>query len=170
MTIVGVERYPYRGFFTPFLTAQYAGVNGIYDAITCAVNWGGVSRPVLDWMPWDDFQAYCRSYSVLTTAYPAVWSVFNDGPEGEIWLFPIPSQACEIELDVSASPSDLNSDDDFDAIPAGFQEGIKYKAAAIGFEMTGRYAQAQALEDRFADNLGIARVAVDRGKTPSYYR
>ena len=26
------------------------------------------------------------------------------------------------------------------------------------------------MEDRFADSLGVARVAVDRGKTPGYYR
>jgi hypothetical protein len=103
-------------------------------------------------------------------SYPAVWSVFNDGPVGEIWMFPVPSQYLEIELDVSAAPIDLYSDNDYDAIPYGFQEALKYGAAAVAFESTGRFAQAQAMEDRFASELGISRVAVDRGKTPSYYR
>ena len=168
-TIPGVERYPYQGFFTPALKAQYAGVDQIYDSIACAVNWGGTVRPQLDWMPWDELQAYCRAYSVLNTSYPSVWSVYNDGPYGEIWFFPIPSQAGEIELDVSARPSALNTDSDFDAIPESFQEAIKFKAASLAFMSSARYSQAQMMEDQFADTLGIARVAVDGGKSPTYY-
>ena len=91
MTIPGVERYPYVGFFNLYLQAQYAGVDKVIDTIACSVNWGGTNRPTLDWMPWDDFQAYCRAYAVLNSSYPSVWSVYNDGPQGEIWMFPIPS-------------------------------------------------------------------------------
>jgi hypothetical protein len=169
MTIPGVERYPYIGFFNNFLKAQYAGVDKVLDTIACAVNWGGTTRPNLDWMPWDEFQAYCRAYAVLNMSYPAVWSVFNDGPQGEIWMFPVPSQYNEIELDVTCQPLDLVDDTTFDAIPDGFQEALKYGAAAVAFESSGRFAQAQAMEDRFADSLGIARVAVDRGKSRTYY-
>lgn len=169
MTIPGVERYPYQGFFNNFLKAQYAGTAYIYDTIGCAVNWGGTTKPTLDWLPWDDFQAYCRAYAVLNTSYPAVWSVYNDGPQGEIWMFPVPSQYLEIDLDVTAAPIDLVTDNDFDAIPDAFQEALKYGAAAIAFESSGRFAQAQVMENRFADILGVGRVAVDRGKTPSYY-
>ena len=85
-------------------------------------------------------------------------------------MFPVPSQYLEIDLDVSAAPIDLTSDSDYDAIPEAFQEAIKYGAAAIAFESSGRFMQAQVMEDRFADLLGVARVAVDRGKTPGYYR
>ena len=112
MTIPGVERYPYVGFFNLYLQAQYAGVDKVIDTIACSVNWGGTNRPTLDWMPWDDFQAYCRAYAVLNSSYPSVWSVYNDGPQGEIWMFPIPSQAGEIEVDFFATPKPLYSDDD----------------------------------------------------------
>lgn len=169
MTIPGVERYPYIGFFNNFLRAQYAGVDKVLDTIACSVNWGGTTRPNLDWMPWDEFQAYCRAYAVLNMSYPAVWAVFNDGPQGEIWMFPVPSQYNEIELDVTCQPVDLVDDTTFDAIPDGFQESLKYGAAAVAFESSGRFTQAQAMEERFADNLGIARVAVDRGKSRTYY-
>lgn len=169
MTIPGVERYPYMGFFNPYLQQAYAGCNEVIDAIALSVNWGGVSRPTLDWQPWDDFQAYCRAYAVLNTSYPSVWSVFNDGPQGEIWMFPIPSQAGEIELDAICSPKDIYSDQDFDVIPHVFHEAIKYGAAALAFMTSQRYAQADIMEQRFAERLGVARVAVDRGKVPSYY-
>lgn len=168
-TIPGVERYPYVGFFNPFLQAQYAGVAAVVDAIEIAVNWGGVSRPALDWQPWDNFQAYCRAYAVLNTSYPSVWSVYNDGPAGEIWMFPIPSVVGEIELDCFCEPADIYTDNDPEAIPGTFYNAIKYGAASIAYLSSQRYAQAQAMENIFADRMGVARVAVDRGKSPSYY-
>lgn len=168
-TIVGVERYPYQGFFNPIATAQYAGIKGVIDTIACSVNWGGNFRPTLTWMPWDDLQAYCRSYANQTTSFPAVWSVYNDGEFGEIWLFPTPSQAGEIELDATCVPIDLYSDSDFDAVPEEMRNAIKYKAASLAFLGQMRYEQAQAMEQAFAAQIGIDVVAVDRGKTPNYY-
>jgi hypothetical protein len=167
--IPGVERYPYEGFFNPVLQAQHAGTYKILDVIACSVNWGGVSRPSLDWWPWDELQAYARAYAVLNTSFPSIWSCYNDGGQGEIWMFPVPSQSGEIELDVFASPKPLYTDSDFDVIPDGFREAIKFGAAKYAFMSSGRYANAQVMEDQFADNIGVARVAVDRGKTRSYY-
>jgi hypothetical protein len=169
MTIPGVERYPYIGFFNPQLQAQHAGCQEVADTIACSVNWGGTVRPTLDWMPWDDLQAYARAYAVLNTSYPSVWSVYNDGPMGEIWMFPVPSQQGEIELDVTCLPKALYTDDDFDAIPDGFQEPLKFLAASLAFMASGRYMDAQVLENAFAERVGVARVAVDAGKTKSYY-
>jgi hypothetical protein len=139
------------------------------DSIALSVNWGGVSRPTLDWMPWDDFQAWCRAYAVLNAAYPSVWSVFNDGPNGEIYIFPAPSQAGDMELQATCLPSPIYSDDDFDAIPYGFHNAIQFGAAALAFFGTQRQAQGEVMEQRFYDRLGVARVASDRGKTKSYY-
>ena len=168
-TIPGVERYPYVGFFNPILTQQHAGVTGVIDAINLNVVWGQTMRPSLMWMPWDDFQAYCRVYSVLNLDYPSVWSVMNDGGAGEIYLFPAPSTANDMELDATCYPSDINSDNDFDAIPLGFHEAIKFGAAASAFVATQRQAQAQVMDSLFLEHMGVSRVASDRGKTRNYY-
>jgi hypothetical protein len=168
-TIAGLERYPYVGFFNPVLQAQHAGCDRVIDTIALSVNWGGVNRPTLDWMPWDEFQAYCRAYAVLNTSFPSVWSVFGDGSLGELWMFPIPSQAGDIEADVFALPKPIYENDDFEAIPREFRKGVKFVAAKMAFMSSGRYAQAQEMEQAFASSLGIARVSVDRGKTKSYY-
>jgi hypothetical protein len=168
-TIPNVERYPYVGFWNPALQAQYAGCDKVIDSIALSANWGGVTRPTLDWMPWDNLQAYARAYSVLNVSYPSVWSVYNDGPQGEIWIFPIPSQANEIELDATCTPKPIYSDDDFDAIPDGLQESLKFGAASLQFLSRGRYTQAQVMESLFAENMGVATVAFDKGKTSSYY-
>ena len=169
-TIPGVERYPYQGGLNQALQAQYAGVKGIIDTVMCSVAWGnGSSKPALNWMPWEDFQAYCRSINTLVENYPSVWTVYNDGEFGEIWLAPTPSQACDMELDVFCVPNDLNSNDDFDAIPDSMGKAIKFGAASLAFMTKDNYAQAQVMEDMFAQALGVARIAMDGGKQPSFY-
>ncbi|HEY4355948.1 MAG TPA: hypothetical protein VGN16_09390 [Acidobacteriaceae bacterium] len=172
-TINGVERYPYQGFVNPVLRAQHAGVKAVVDTIACSVCWGGgpggSPRPSLAWLPWEDLQAYARAYANLVTSYPFYWSVLNDGENGELWLFPTPSQAMEIELQVFCVPKDLNNDSDYDAIPDGFANAIKFGAAALAYMTSRRYGQAQIMMDMFNDRLGTARVATDMGKTPNFY-
>lgn len=172
-TIVGVERYPYQGFVNPALKAQHAGINGAIDVVACSVCWGGgpggSPRPSLAWMPWEDLQAYARAYATLVTSYPCYWSTLSDGENGEIWLFPVPSQVMEIELQCFCVPSDLNSDSDYDAIPGGFSNAIKFGAASLAYMQSRRYGQAQIMMDMFTDRLGTGRVAADMGKTPNFY-
>ena len=84
-------------------------------------------------------------------------------------MFPVPSQSGDIEADCFVLPKPLNTDDDFDAIPDGFKEAVKYDAAALAFAASGRYQQAQIMTSYYLDTLGVARVSSDRGKTKSYY-
>ena len=170
-TIPGVERYPYEGFFNPYMQQQYDGIRGIVDVITLSVNWGGggAFKPALDWLPWEDMQAYCRSVSTQMFNDPAVWSVYNDGEDGEVWMWPPPSQVGVIEADTTCLPAPLNTDDDFDAIPKSFRDAIKFGAASLAFLGSQRYAQAEVMDSLFMKALGVDRVAVDRGKTQRYY-
>lgn len=168
-TIPGVERYPYQGFFNPYAQQQYAGIQGIIDIIDLSVNWGGAVRPSLAWRPWDDLQAYARAYATLVTSYPYYWSVMDDGENGEVWMFPAPSTAGDIEVDAFCVPSDLVTDSDYDAIPPGFRNAIKFKAASLASMGARLFAQAQYYEDQFNDRLMSGRMAADRGKTSQYY-
>jgi hypothetical protein len=170
MTIPNVERYPYAGFFNPYLRQQHAGCDKVNDVIDLAVSWGGVSRPSLDWMPWDDFQAYCRAYALLNTSYPAVWSVMNDGTQGEVWMFPIPSQACDMEADVSCLPSALSDDSTYDVIPETFSDSVKFGAAALCYFQKKQFGNADAMNQMGGSMyLPVQRASADRGKSRSYY-
>lgn len=167
-TIPGQERYPFQGFFNPFLKQMYAGVEAVIDAKSLAVNWGGAVRPSLAWLPWEDFQAYGRAYATLVTSYPYYWSVFNDGEFGEIWMFPAPSTTGDIELNAYCVPSDLYSNDDPEAIPPGFRDAIKFGAACLAF-FPYRLGEAKAMNDAYFDAIGVDAVARDRGKIPNFY-
>lgn len=167
--IIGAERYPFRGFFNQYAAQQYAGIKGIVDVIDLAVNWGGAVRPALAWMPWEDLQAYARSYAVMMESYPYLWSVMNDGEEGEVWLFPTPSFQGDIEADAFCVPTDLYTDNDFDAVPDGFSNAVKYYAARMIYLTSQRFAQAQVMDQLLADQLGVSVTQANRGKTQNFY-
>jgi hypothetical protein len=103
------------------------------------------------------------------SSYPYYWSTFNDGENGEIWLFPVPSQTMQLEMTVACVPNDLNSDDDYDAIPDGFANAIKYGAAHMVYLTQRKFLLAAQMEQMFADRLGFGRVAADTGKVPNFY-
>ena len=166
-TIVGTEFYPY-GFANPYVKAQAAGIKGIVNVMNVAVSWGGI-RPALDWQPWEDLQAYARSYNLGVTSYPFLWSCTNESENGQVWLFPVPSQQMEFEWDCLCVPSDLYADTDYDAIPDGFKAAVKYYAAFLAYLGSQRFGQARVMHDLFEDQLGISRYATDNGKTPDWY-
>lgn len=168
-TITGVERYSFQGYGNEFLKATYAGVSGILDVAQVSVSWGGSPLPSLNWLPWADLQAYARAYQNLVTSYPYYWSVLDDGGNGEVWLFPVPSQSMDQEWDVYAIPSALYTDDDYDAIPPGMQEPVKFEAVSLALMGKQRFADAEYLHQKFMEKMLLGVGARDRGKTPSFY-
>lgn len=168
-TIANQERYPFIGFGNNYLNQQHRGLRSIIDVITVSVSWGGTSRPSLDWMPWEDFQAYLRSNQVLVTNYPSVFSIYNDGEAGEVWMYPTPQSASEMEWDTFCTPASIYTNDDFDALPDPFRSGVKFYAAARVFESTNRLGSSITMRGMFEQSNGLRRSAVDRGKVPSRY-
>jgi hypothetical protein len=166
--LVGVERYSFD-WANRYLQASYAGVDKIIDVGTVSVSWGASPLPALAWLPWDDLQAYARAYATLVTSYPYYWSVLNDGEHGEVWLFPVPSQQTWMEWDVYCAPKDINTDDDYDAVPPGFRNAVKFGATAMALRGKRLYADAEYMDGKFNERLFTGSVARDRGKVPNYY-
>lgn len=168
-TIAGVERYSYQGFANQYLRSTYAGCSEIIDVAQVSISWGGSPLPSLAWLPWADLQAYARAYQNLVTSYPYYFSVLDDGENGEVWLFPVPSQPADMEWDIYAVPSALNTDDDFDAIPAGMRNSVKFNAVHLALLGKQRYADAEYMRGLFNERVMTGATARDRGKTPNFY-
>lgn len=177
VTLQGVEKYSF-GYALPFLKQTTQGVRGVLDVNSVSVSWGGI-RPSLNWMPWEDLQAYARSYNFLVTSYPFVWSSFGSGNKGQVWLFPIPTilngelsspgGQGEMEWDCSCFPSPLYTDSDYEAIPEPFTTAVKFYAAHLAFLGSQRYLMAAIMLELFNDDLGIDNSAVMRGRTSQFY-
>jgi hypothetical protein len=168
-TIPGVESYPFQGFGNSFMRAQYSGADDIADIIDLSIAWGANTyRPALQWMPWENFQAYLRAFSVLNSSYPSVWATSGDGTNQVVYLYPQPVTALEMEWDVIALPKALHTDNDTEILPEGFSGAVQYYAAGMAY-LNSRPAQAMIMFDAFADRLGVARFSSDYGKVENYY-
>lgn len=168
-TIPGVEMYPFS-FATPYVQAQYAGVKAVVDIVSLAVSWGGAERPMMAWMPWDDLQAYGRAYNVGVFSYPSLWSTNGDGENAQLWLFPVPSTADEMEWDAICTPKDIYADSDVEALPLPFSEAVKYAAAYYVYLSSKQFDMADIMMAQMDSMLGTSRLTSDRGKTPNYYQ
>ena len=174
-TITGVEKYAF-GYAEPFLRANNSGLRAIVDVVSVSVSWGG-SRPSLNWLPWEDLQAYARSYNVGTTSYPFVWSSFGSGSKGQVWLFPVPSTVTgafaggqgEMEWQVTALPSPIYDNDSYEALPDSVTDAVPLFAAHLAFLGSQRYGMAATMKSLYDERLLISCVAGDRGKTASFY-
>lgn len=170
-TIANTEFYPFA-FANPYLQAQFQGVKAVIDVIDLAVSWGGI-RPVISWIPFEDLQAYARSFNVGVTSYPFYWSTTGDGENANVWIFPIPTATGvtqgEFEWDTFCVPLDLHSDSDYEAIPSPWQNSVKFYAAHLIYMSTQRFGMARLMLDKFNEVVGSGRVAADHGKSSDYY-
>lgn len=168
-TLPGVELYTYQ-YAKPFLQAQYSGYDSVIYVFNISISWGG-SRPTLRWMPWNDLQAYCRSYNIGVSSYPQIWSSKGVGENGQAWLFPVPIQTpfSEMEWECICTPKGLYSNDDYEALPESYQGAVKYYAARMAFLGQQRMGQAQIMDGLFEEQLLINGVATDWGHVEDYY-
>jgi hypothetical protein len=171
-TIANVERYAFS-YATPY-AQQFSGVQAISDVNAVSISWSGNSsqtgilRPSLAYLPFEDLQAYYRSYT-LALNFPSLWSTQGDGQFGEVYLYPIPAQALEMEWDCFCVPKDIFTNDDYEALPATFSNNIQFYAAHLAYLGIQRTGMADIMLQLFEKNCGIARVAADRGKTGRFY-
>lgn len=167
-TIPGVEHYHF-GYAKPYLQAQYKGVDSVIDLIDVAVSWGSASRPVMEWEAFEVLQALARIYSVGVFTYPFKAAKQGDGLNQILYLFPVPSQALEMEWDASCLPKALYTDSDYEAIPEPFNNAVKFRAASYVYMAQNRFGSSELMEEQFTRHCGLDRVASSRGETPSYY-
>lgn len=172
-TIANQEKYSYA-YGNAIARAKNQHIKGIINVNTVAINWGGESpssgiRPALQWMPWEDLQAYCRSYSVGVSSFPWIFSTLGDGERGQVWLFPIPTTSLEMEWQVDCAPLPLVDNDSYEAIPSPFSDYVPFYAAHLAYLGSQRTGMADVMLQLFEKNSGLSRAGSDRGKTPNFY-
>lgn len=169
VTIPGLELYTYN-YANPYLQAQYAGYDKVIYVFNISVAWGGY-MPTLNWMPWDNLQAYCRSVNTGVTSYPYVWSAKGVGENGQAWLFPMPTNISfgTMEWQCICTPKPLYTNADFDALPEIYRSCVSYYAAYLVYMGQQRTGMAQVMRGLFEEQLQISGVASDFGHSESYY-
>ena len=166
-TVPNQEIYPFT-YANQYAIAQVAGVRAVVAVYNVAASWGS-ARPALNWMPWDQMQAYARSYNVGVFGYPMAWSASGVGATNKVWIWPAAQNAQEMEWDCGFLPTWLYTDNDFDSLQDPFNSAVKWDAARRIHISSGRGPQAQEMEQEYWRELGSNSSASDRFGVPNYY-
>lgn len=113
-------------------------------------------------LPFYDFSTYqakIRQYPFAYQYVPTVFSQYGQGASGSLYMYPLPSQTYQCELDCFCWPQDLETDQDVEALPDPWTEAVIPFAAYLSYlsVQNGNSARAQLeIYDRFINRYGIA--------------
>lgn len=155
-TVPGQEVYPFS-LANTLVTAQslFTGLQSAEGLISVACAWGANSamKPMLNEMIWSEFQAYYRSYNMGMQSYPTIWSKYGQGLNGSIYLWPLPSQAAQMDWDLWCLPVTLTSSSTPEAIPYPFTTPVAFYAAYLAFFNAQRFDDAEKMKKEYEDKL-----------------
>lgn len=140
----GQEVYP----FSNVDLSMFPGIDSIYMIRSVSIIYANY-RYSLPCYSFSTYQANIRNYPFQYQYVPTICSQFGQGTDGSFYFYPIPSQAYQMEWDAFCLPSDLVSDNDFDAIPHPWTDAVKYFAAHQAFLELQNWNSARGMLDLF---------------------
>lgn len=143
-TVQAQEVYP----FSAINLSTFPGVATIYAVRSVSIlysNW----RYSLPCYSFSTYQAMMRSYPLQYQYVPAVYSQRGRGAAGQLYFYPIPSQAYQVELDAFGLPADLVVDTDYEALPDPYPDLVPYYAGHLAWLELQNFNQARFMLDLF---------------------
>lgn len=166
-TIASQEVYNFTAY-SSLIQASNPGVDSILAVQTVAVSWGS-QKPVLRNTDWSTFQAYCRSVNLASTNWPTIWSQYAQGANGSLYLWPIPSQAMQMDWDCYCLPSDLVTDATPEVVPYPWTRAVPYYAAYLAKMSDGDRDAALFFYAEHARRVTEARSMSTPAMIPDFY-
>jgi hypothetical protein len=164
-TTAGQEVYP----FSAIDLSSFAGVSSIHLIGSVSVIFSQF-RYSLQYKAFSEYQALIRQYSSGFYQYvPAYFSQFGQGVRGSLYMYPIPNQTYQLEIDCICLPSDLVSDQDYEAIPDPWTDAVPYFAAHLAYLELQNLNAAKFYEDLFDKRLSGYSSAARSGRRMNPY-
>lgn len=123
------------------------GCGVIYAVRGMSIIYSGY-RYSLERLAFSRYQIY-RAYPYQYQYTPAIFSQFGQGANGSLYVYPLPSQALQAELDCQCLPSDLTDDQSVDAIPQPWDDAVPYMAAHLALIELQNYNAARFMLDLY---------------------
>lgn len=107
-----------------------AGVGSIFSIKSVAILYNNY-RYVLPMYSFSTYQAYIRQYPLQYKYVPAVAAQLGQGANGNLYMYPIASQAYSFQCDAFCLPVNLVDDTTAEAIPQPWTDSVPYYAAYL---------------------------------------
>jgi len=134
----GQEVYP----FSDVDLSANPGAEAIYRVISISIIYSNYrySIPVYSF---STYQAQIRQYPFQYQYVPTFASQFGQGTSGSFYVYPLPSQTYQYELDCLCLPQDLETEQSTEIIPRPWQDAVPYFAAHLAFLELQNFNAAQ---------------------------
>lgn len=140
----GQEEYPFKDIDT----SSVPGCGAVYYIRSVSVIYSNY-RYSLPMYAFSVYQAKIRQYPFQYQYVPAFCSQFGQGADGSLFVYPIPSQTYQFELDCLCLPQDLTTELSVDLIPDPWTDAVKYFALSLAYASLQNFNIARFYEDAF---------------------
>lgn len=124
----GQEKYPFSGVNL----AASPGIKSVYSVRGISIIYSNY-RYSLPCYSFSTYQAKIRQYPFQYQWVPTMCSQYGRGTAGSFYVYPIPSQTYQYEIDCYCLPIDLTTDQDYEAIPDPWPDSVPFLAAYYAF-------------------------------------
>jgi hypothetical protein len=128
--------------------SMFPGVDSIYMIKSVSLLFSNF-RYSLACYDFSTYQALIRQYALTAQYVPAACAQYGQGVGGSFYMYPIPSQAYQLEFDCLCLPSDLTTDLSVEALPAPWTDAVKYWAAHMCYLNLQNFNAAKFYLDLF---------------------
>ena len=118
--------------FSDFPLDTFPGVKSVFAIFSGSIIFNNFRYMLLNY-PWTQYQALLRSYPQQYYYVPTVMSQYGQGISGSMYLYPLPNALYQWEADCLCLPSDLEDDEDFEALPDPWTDAVPYFAAHMSY-------------------------------------
>ena len=162
--ILGQEVYP----FSSIDLSAFPGYGEIYMVKSVSLIYANY-RYSLPFYDFSTYQALIRQYPFQYQYVPTVFSQYGQGAAGSLYMYPLPSQNYQCELDCFCWPQDLIDDQSVEALPDPWTEAVTYFAAFLAYQSIQNYNFARVQYELYEAQLNRYSVAARPGRATSKY-
>lgn len=119
--------------------------------------------------PFSTYQYMIRQYPTQYIYVPAFCTQFGQGVDGSLYMYPLPSQAYQYELDCTCLPSPLTSNTSVEALPEPWRQAVAKYAAYLAFQELQNLNYANWYLKQFTEFMHQYGAAARPGTTPNPY-
>lgn len=106
-------------------------------------------RYVLPVYSFSEYQAKIRQYPFQYQYVPTFAAQFGQGTKGSFYVYPLPSQTYQFELDCLCLPTDMLDNSSVEIIPDPWTDAVPYMAASLGFAELQQYNASRFYSDQY---------------------
>lgn len=154
-TVVGVNQISEGQEVYPFSLidlSPFPGFGSIYMIKSVSLIYANYrySLPCYDF---STYQAKIRQYPFQYQWVPTVCGQYGQGTNGSFYMYPIPSQTYQCELDCFCLPQDLLTDQDVEALPQPWTDAVQYWAAYLAYLEMQNWNSARGMKAEFDEMM-----------------